>query len=79
MSANLHPAIVGHPGVEKQSSAQRRLIAAHANLILPAEIEVRFTYRDGTQSRWARISRGAMSLPPAATLVELRRVNDVHR
>lgn len=74
MSQNLQPAFVGHPTVDKQSQAQRRVTAAHASVMLPPGLEYRVKFRDGTQSKWAPVSRGALTMPPVAVEMVLRRV-----
>lgn len=73
MKRNFEPAFMGHPGVDPLASRARSHFAAHANFVLSANIEYRLTFRDGVKSKWMPVSRGAMSMPPAADLIELRR------
>lgn len=73
MSRNFEPAFVGHPGVDPLAQARRRVIPAHATVAVPPGMEYRITFKDGKKSDWMLVCRGAMSMPPAADLIEMRR------
>lgn len=73
MKRNFEPAFMGHPGVDPLASAQRRVITPHGHVAVPPGMEYRITFKDGSKSDWMPVSRGAMSMPPAAELIEMRR------